>query len=177
MQLTPVPINRVSYLFPPFLSASYLIFYSRSHTKQLAHLYQCYEQQGFNDVINRLFDLDQQSRLHNLVWAEFTQSIRVLLDNQYVFQPYWDYANGKLTEKQWIGKFDNARKIASKALGKGNSPAVLSISLSRLYTLRNQLMHGGRPGRVMCTGIRSGILKACWVSRSTYYRNHAGQPQ
>jgi len=120
-----------------------LIFHSCNHTKHLAHHYQCYEQQRFNDFINRLFDLDQQSRLHNLVWAEFTQSIRVLLDNQYVFQPYWDYANGKLTEKQWIAKFDKARKIASKALGKGNSPAVLSISLSRLYTLRNQLMHGG----------------------------------
>jgi hypothetical protein len=87
--------------------------------------------------------LDNRKTIEQLVWDQFSGSIRLLLDNRYIYQDYWDYRNGKLTEEQCRGRFDDANKAARAALVQRDTATVLSIVLSRLYTLRNQLMHGG----------------------------------
>ena len=102
-----------------------------------------HEKKLIGDFINRLCELDDKNRLENLVWTEFTKSIRVLLDNQYVFQPFWDHLNSKITEKEWKRQFTQAKAAANSALGKKKTADVLSIVLSRIYTLRNQIVHGG----------------------------------
>lgn len=101
------------------------------------------EQKVFARFIKKLLDMDRDDVLYELVWKEFPNSIRVLLNNQYVYQPFWDYQNGQLEEDQWKSKFEHAKVIAHKALGNHNSAVVLSTVLSRMYTLRNQLLHGG----------------------------------
>ncbi|MEC8328115.1 MAG: hypothetical protein VX100_18795 [Pseudomonadota bacterium] len=101
------------------------------------------EQDTFRNFIDRLCELDKQDRLSNLVWKEFTSSIRVLLNNKYVFQPFWDFHNQKKTEQKWEEEFKAANAFANKALGHKNTSAVLSVIFSRLYTLRNQILHGG----------------------------------
>jgi len=93
--------------------------------------------------LERVCKLDDNNRLENLVWSEFPKSIRVLLNNQYIFQPYWDFLNGKISEEEWKNRFQRAKSIASTELGNRNTPKVLDIVLSRVYTLRNQLIHGG----------------------------------
>ena len=102
-----------------------------------------HEQEAFNLFLQRLCDLDDNQRLHDLIWKEYTNHIRTLLDNKHVYQPFWDYKNGKITEEEWADNFSRARKAAARAIGRGDTPKVLGIILSRLYTLRNQLMHGG----------------------------------
>jgi hypothetical protein len=101
------------------------------------------EQKLFLYFLQRLCKLDNQKRLENLVWVEFSNSIRILIDNQYIFQPFWNYQNKKITEKDWKQRFTKEKSIANKALGQKNTPKVLAIVLSRVYTLRNQLIHGG----------------------------------
>ena len=64
----------------------------------------------------------------------------MLLDSLYVF--FWDHQKGHLTEAQWKHSFDGAKKAAHSALAQQNTPVVLSIVFSRIYTLRNQTMHG-----------------------------------
>jgi len=93
--------------------------------------------------LKRLCQLDNKNRLENIVWIEFTKSIRALLANQYIFQPFWDYRNGKISEENWKSRFKKAKISANSALGDRNTPLVLDIVLSRIYTLRNQLIHGG----------------------------------
>jgi hypothetical protein len=88
-------------------------------------------------------DLDAGRRIEALVWDEFTGSIRLLLDNKYVFQDFWAFHNGKLEEAEWQRRFAAAKRAAMKALGQRDTVKVLGITLSRLYTLRNQLIHGG----------------------------------
>lgn len=78
-----------------------------------------------------------------LTWTEFPKSIRVLLNNRYVFQGFWDFHNDKLTPDEWEDQFEKARVAAQTALGKQDTPTVLGIALTRIYTLRNQLIHGG----------------------------------
>ncbi len=101
------------------------------------------EQKTFKNFIKRLCELDKDNNLTNLVWHEFTGSIRVLLANKYVFKPFWDYQNKKVTEEQWLQSFKNANARAHKALGSKNTKAVLAEIFARLYMLRNQLLHGG----------------------------------
>lgn len=88
-------------------------------------------------------NLDDSEVLYDLIWTEFSKSIRVLLDNQFVYQPFWDYHNGLSEEQEWKPKFERAKVAANKALSAHDTNTVLSIVLSRMYTLRNQLIHGG----------------------------------
>lgn len=60
-----------------------------------------------------------------------------------MFQPFWDHQNGKLSEEEWQDQFARAKVAAQSALGSEDTATVLGIALSRIYTLRNQLIHGG----------------------------------
>jgi hypothetical protein len=101
------------------------------------------EQKVFGRFLKKLVDLDIDDVLYELIWTEFSNSIRMLLDNQFVYQPFWDYHNGSIDQEQWKSKFDKAKVAANKALADHNTAKVLSIILSRMYTLRNQIIHGG----------------------------------
>lgn len=101
------------------------------------------EGQRYNRFLNHLVALDQSGRLEALIWEKFSGPIRLLLDNKYVFQPFWDDA-GMLDENStWEARFNNAKKKAHQALATRNTERVLALVFSRLYTLRNQLVHGG----------------------------------
>ena len=49
----------------------------------------------------------------------------------------------RIDESEWKDRFASARKSAQSALVSGNTPVLLSVVFNRLYTLRNQLIHGG----------------------------------
>ncbi|MFM9816120.1 hypothetical protein ACKI16_47545, partial [Streptomyces scabiei] len=78
-----------------------------------------------------------------MLWNEFPNSIRVLLNNKFVFQPFWQFHNGQITEQEFKDKLSEAKKSANTALAHNETAKLTSIVLQRLYTLRNQLMHGG----------------------------------
>lgn len=101
------------------------------------------EQKVFGRFLKKLVDLDKSDVLYELIWTEFPNSIRVLLDNRFVYQPFWDYHNGLLDEQQWKEQFRTAKAAAGRALASHKTTRVLAIILSRMYTLRNQLIHGG----------------------------------
>lgn len=117
------------------------------------------ERSVLEQFMSRLVALDQENLLYELVWTNFPGPVRLLLDNQFVFQPFWDYQNGRISERLWKSKFNGARNTALRALRDTNQTAtVLAIVLARLYTLRNQLMHGGATwqGSVNRDQIRDG---------------------
>ena len=58
------------------------------------------EQETFKAFLEKLCSLDTSNSIEKLVWSEFPGSIRVLLDNQYVFQSFWDHQSGKISEEQ-----------------------------------------------------------------------------
>lgn len=66
-----------------------------------------------------------------------------MLDNRYVLQPFWDYKNGKITENEWKEDFDKNNKKALTALANQDTYNILLVVFDRLYTLRNQIVHGG----------------------------------
>ena len=97
----------------------------------------------FTAFLQKLCDLDTSKRIDDLIWKEFSGSIRTLLDNPYVFHLFWEFQRGRIGEDEWRDRFSSAKKSAQSALASGNTPALLSVMFNRLYTLRNQLIHGG----------------------------------
>ncbi len=97
----------------------------------------------FNQFLDRMVQLDDHNALQQHLWKEFTQAIRVLLDNPYVYQPYWNHQNGIEGYEDWQMTFTKAKQAAQHALMTKDTAKVLGIVFHRLYTLRNQIMHGG----------------------------------
>lgn len=60
-----------------------------------------------------------------------------------MLQSFWDHQSGKIDESTWKNRFASGKKAAQQALASGNTPALLGVLFNRLYTLRNQLIHGG----------------------------------
>ena len=101
------------------------------------------EQETFKAFLQKLCTLDKAKRIDALVWQEFSGSIRLLLDNPYVFQSFWEHQGGKIDEATWKNRFASGKRAAQQALASGNTPALLGVLFNRLFTLRNKLIHGG----------------------------------
>lgn len=119
------------------------IAFNAAYATEIDEKYRLSEQATFRDFLQKLLELDPRGLIADLVWQEFPNSIRVLLDNPYVFQDFWNFHNGSLPEEEWTRRFAAARKAVLQALAKRDTVTVLGVVLSRIYTLRNQLMHGG----------------------------------
>jgi hypothetical protein len=119
------------------------VVFNAAYATEIDEKYRLSEQETFRNFIKKLVELDKKGRLSGLVWDEFTGSIRLLLDNPYVFQEFWDFKNGRCTEEEWKRRFSRAREKAKRALAARDTVTVLCIALSRIYLLRNQLVHGG----------------------------------
>jgi hypothetical protein len=101
------------------------------------------ERKVFLNFLERLIGCDDECLLEEMVWDEFPNAIRLLIDNRYVFQAFWDYHNKLVTEEQWRKQFDQSKRKAHRALGRRDTLRVLDVMFDRLYVLRNQLIHGG----------------------------------
>lgn len=99
------------------------------------------EKERFGNFLVQLIALDEEKRFYNLLWNKFSTTVRLLLENQYVFKPFWDFQRGEI--KVWKPQYDKSYKDCMKYLSKGQVVELLEVVLDRLYTLRNQLMHGG----------------------------------
>ena len=119
------------------------IAFNAAYANDLGDGDRLHEKQAFGQFLDKLVELDSADTLYKLIWTEFPGSIRVLLKNHYVFEPFWDFNRGKIGEEEWRGPFEWANKASCQALAEHHTTATLSIVLARMYTLRNQLIHGG----------------------------------
>lgn len=101
------------------------------------------ERRVFQKFFSTLVRLDARSRIYDAIWKRFPQEIRTLLDNKYVFAPFWKFHNGENGGQEWERHLTLARRAINSALSGHDTPAILSIVFDRLYVLRNQLVHGG----------------------------------
>ena len=111
----------------------------------------------FTAFLQKLCDLDTSKRIDELIWKEFSGSIRTLLNNPYVFHLFWEFQRSRIDESEWKDRFASARKSAQSALVSGNTPVLLSVVFNRLYTLRNQLIHGGATSGTADIRVKIGL--------------------
>jgi hypothetical protein len=119
------------------------IAFNAAYANEIDESFRMPEQKTFQIFLNKLCDLDLKQNIYNVIWQEFTASIRVLLHNKFIFQPFWDYKNNKFDQATLLNKFNASNHVANRALGNKDTGKILAIIFSRLYTLRNQILHGG----------------------------------
>jgi len=101
------------------------------------------ERSRFDDYFEKMISLDTDQVIYNAIWEKFSDSIRLLLNNRYVFQPFWSHHNQVPGYEDWEERFSKSKKKVKFALQDQDTKAILSTLFDRLYVLRNQLVHGG----------------------------------
>lgn len=91
----------------------------------------------------QLRSVDSDSRLQNLLFDRFTGPIRTLIENRFVFEPFWRALRDHDSSGHWEERFRASKREATTAIVDGHTDSVLGIVFDRLYVLRNQLIHGG----------------------------------
>ena len=97
----------------------------------------------FKEFFGKLLSIDHSKSIHSVLRDRFTQEIRVLLGNRYVFMPFWEYQAGIKEASNWERRLQASNAAFYRYLHEGNTLVMLDILFDRLYVLRNQLMHGG----------------------------------
>lgn len=98
------------------------------------------EKAKLRDFTSSLVQFDR-IRLYNLFWEKYSGPVRVLIENKFVFEKFWEYTRGEAED--YLPAFNKSITTALNCLSKENIEGLLEIVLERLYTLRNSIVHGG----------------------------------
>jgi hypothetical protein len=98
------------------------------------------EKAKLREFTSSLVQFDR-TRLYNLFWEKYSGPVKVLIENKFVFEKFWEYTRGESDDYQVA--FNKSINQATNCLSKQNIEGLLEVVLERLYTLRNQLIHGG----------------------------------
>ena len=101
------------------------------------------ERAAFLDFFGKLVALDKEKKVYKALWQRFTGPVRLLMDNRFVFNPFWQHHNGIDGYEDWEARFNTSVRSFTQAFQAGDTARVLSFVFDRLYVLRNQLIHGG----------------------------------
>ena len=101
------------------------------------------ERSLFDEYFEKMLALDTGHAIYHAIWERFSNSIRLLLDNKYVFQPFWSHHNQVPGYEDWEERFEKSKKKTRTALANENTKLILTTLYDRLYVLRNQIVHGG----------------------------------
>jgi hypothetical protein len=99
------------------------------------------ERKNISSFLAKLVEHDSTRKIHDLLWNRFSSEVRLLLENKFIFKPFWDYHRGEIPDFQY--SLDQSVKKANILLVQNKTAELLEIVLERLYTLRNQVFHGG----------------------------------
>ncbi len=100
------------------------------------------ERSAFQAFFYKISQLDSEHLIYDELWRQFSDSVRILIQNRYVFQPFWSHHHGMTGYEDWELRFEKARELGYRALENGDTVQILSIIFDRLYVLRNQVFHG-----------------------------------
>ena len=101
------------------------------------------ERDAFVAFLEKLVRLDRAGRLHACVSDRFSGQVRLLLENPYLFGPFWSFQNGVPGAEEWRLRFEGGLRVYEVARAGRNTAKILSLLFDRFYVLRNQLIHGG----------------------------------
>jgi len=98
------------------------------------------EKAKLRDFTSSLVKFDR-TRLYNLFWEKFSGPVRLLIENKFVFEKFWEYNRGEIDNYEVA--FNKSISKALDCLAKQDIEGLMEIVLERLYTLRNSIIHGG----------------------------------
>ena len=101
------------------------------------------ERQAFFDFFAKIHRLDKGGSLYKAFWANFSGPVRLMMQNQYVFGPFWHHQNGLPGYEDWQERLAKVQRQFNKGFQHEDTVLILKLVFDRLYVLRNQLIHGG----------------------------------
>ena len=116
------------------------IAFNTSYTHEVNLFASSSERSEFRRFLQSICCLDTEQKIYTILWETYSGRIRVLLDNKYTSQPFWD---SQISQQAWKEYFKRVKDKVHRALNDKDTDRVLAVVFNRLYTLRNQIMHGG----------------------------------
>ena len=71
------------------------------------------EVERFKQYFELIVRCDAQKQIYNLVWQNFTNEIRAILENEYIFSVFWK-SKRKNNEHGWKQSFDDSKVVVAK---------------------------------------------------------------
>ena len=87
--------------------------------------------------------LDGDGTIESAIWDNHRDRIGRLLDNEYIYAPFWQSRHDGPGGRAWQDRFRDSRARVERAGTRRETRPVLEELFARLYVLRNQLVHGG----------------------------------
>jgi hypothetical protein len=125
---------------PPLRQAAKRIALNTCYAVDLNGINSKPEKAKLRDFTSSLVQYDR-SRLYNLFWEKFSGPVRMLIENKFVYEKFWEFNRGEIQD--YLTLFNKSITTAHNCLSKENIEGLLEIVLERLYTLRNSIVHGG----------------------------------
>lgn len=97
---------------------------------------------SYKSFLDKILELDVSDTIQKIVVSDYHNAIRVLLNNKYIYAPFWEYINDS-NNHDWESSFKKKNIQVLENIMNGDMISGLNTIFSRLYTLRNQIVHGG----------------------------------
>ena len=101
------------------------------------------ERGAFEKFLETLLSLDEDRAIEAALWGDLRDTVTSLFANEYLFGPFWDSTHGQRGTGRWKTRFTDVQRQLEFELRERNTKKILITLFRRLYTLRNQLVHGG----------------------------------
>lgn len=101
------------------------------------------ERVKLKSFLAKIIELDNEKKIRKALFDKFSGPIRTLIDNKFSFEPFWKAVRTHDSSEKWNEMFLNHKKRALSVLMSGDALSLLEIIFDRIYTLRNQIIHGG----------------------------------
>ena len=69
------------------------------------------ERASFLDYFAKLTALDSEKKIYKAIWQKFSGPIRTLMENRYVFNPFWQHHNGIGGFDDWEARFTASSRV------------------------------------------------------------------
>ena len=110
------------------------------------------ESDSQRDFIRKITRLDDAFFLAIRSDDVFQSMIKIFLSSKFVFEPFWKHHNEVAGCEDWKEGFDRSKRNVTRDMreirsttikGDARTAQILHELFRRLYTLRNQMLHGG----------------------------------
>ena len=128
---------------PDIAFTCYWIAFNAAYAEYTDQLPESRARDRFGEFFAKLLTLDEAETIHNAIWDRFSDSIRSLLENQYVYEPFWRDAHRRGGYRRWRDELERELSGIGFAMAARQSQYILERLFERLYVLRNQIIHGG----------------------------------
>lgn len=120
------------------------IAFNAAYGREINHTNQEPTRKAMTEFFAAISKLDRQKEIYKAVWDTYSGPVKSLIPNKYVFKDFWESLNGAPGSEKWKENLERrSRAFSNKWFRNGETPKVLYELFDRMYTLRNQIVHGG----------------------------------